>query len=752
MKLLRSSKNKRVAIQVANKFEYFGKYILLEKLATGGMAEVFLARAPSAGGIGKFVAIKRILPQFADSPEFIDMFKDEAKIAINLNHSNIVSIHEFGVENEQFFLVMDYVEGRNLRQILNKMKKSGASFSIDQVIYMTKEIAAGLDHAHRCLDGTTGKPLNITHRDMSPQNVMVSFEGELKIVDFGIAKAESQIETTRAGTLKGKFGYMSPEQAEGHQVDLRTDIFSLGIVLWELLANDRLFISNNEINTLRKIRDCQIPSLRKLNPNIHSELERIATKALTKDRNLRYQTAAALHRDLNRFLNRQYPDFSPHDFAVSIKSLFSDEILSNRQRLIEYSKIPFKSLHEDNTENPMDKTIVTNSNYTQTNSYITESQDSNSHQEDNSPPVTQSQVSLTIDKPTSQDTITHSHQITPSIPPQGLNLNNPPAQNSDSSKTGSGTSSESSKQGFGVVISEAMLKGPSNAEPQTYIETEEPTDPIYQNKNTSITKSNYSTLYTPPPAARNSSSSLLSAMTFVIGFMTVYLFLAKHYTDALMPLIQVSTPILGPIYSHLGISGAVDKSSQSRQAPVVEDLPELQSSTTTPPSPSSQTEPSLYQQTNLIISSTPSGAEIYINGHNSGSVTPSRIQIPSTGVFDLVLKRTGYIDYEKKQIRASEIGSRLVATLQQARIGYLDIDARPPAHVRIYINGQRLQEGRLPISKYAVPADTDIVIRAENPINQSFDEQTIRVQRNQRSRVLLQLRPQQSERSPSHSQ
>src|SRR3954468_25031563 len=303
------------------------------------MAEVFLARGTGAGGIGKFFAIKRILPQYADSPEFIEMFKDEAKIAINLNHSNIVSIHEFGVEKGQFFLVMDYVEGRNLRQILNKMKKSGLQFSIDQIVFIIKEVAGGLDHAHRCIDGTTGKPLNITHRDMSPQNVMVSFEGEVKIVDFGIAKAETQIDTTRAGTLKGKFGYMSPEQAEGQPVDLRTDIFSLGILLWELLANDRLFVANNEINTLRKIRDCQIPSLRKINPNIHTELERIVQKALARDRNLRYQTGAALHRDLNRFLNRQYPDFSPQDFSVFIKSVFADEILQLRKRLVEYSKI-----------------------------------------------------------------------------------------------------------------------------------------------------------------------------------------------------------------------------------------------------------------------------------------------------------------------------------------------------------------------------------------------------------------------------
>jgi serine/threonine-protein kinase len=167
-----------------------------------------------------------------------------------------VRVLDFGEEQGTPYLVMEYVEGQNLRQILNHLKKENKDFSIDQVIYIVKQVAAGLDHAHRCIDPNTGRPLNITHRDMSPQNIMVSFEGETKIIDFGIAKAENQLEVTKAGTLKGKFGYMSPEQADGHPIDLRTDIFSLGIVLWELLANDRLFTSSSEAAILRKIREC----------------------------------------------------------------------------------------------------------------------------------------------------------------------------------------------------------------------------------------------------------------------------------------------------------------------------------------------------------------------------------------------------------------------------------------------------------------------------------------------------------------
>ncbi|MGZ3774586.1 MAG: protein kinase domain-containing protein [Pseudobdellovibrionaceae bacterium] len=334
--------------------ETFGKYILLERLAAGGMAEVYLSKSTGAIGVNKFVAIKRILPQYSDHQEFIEMFKEEAKIAVNLNHSNVVSIYDFGVEKNQFFLVMEYVEGRNLRQVLNELKKANTQFTIEQIAYIVKEIAAGLDHAHRCIDGTTGRPLNIVHRDMSPQNIMVSFEGEVKIIDFGIAKAETQMEATKTGTLKGKYGYMSPEQADGQSIDPRTDIFSLGIVLWELLANDRLFTSNSEAAILRKIRECQIPAIRKINPSVPPELEVILNKALAKDKGLRYQTAAALHRDLNRFLNTQYPEFSPHDFSIFMKNTFSAAFLEQRRKLVEFSKIQINTAE--------DKTVVTEAN------------------------------------------------------------------------------------------------------------------------------------------------------------------------------------------------------------------------------------------------------------------------------------------------------------------------------------------------------------------------------------------------------
>lgn len=345
---------------MSNSYEQFGKYLLLEKVAAGGMAEIYLAKSAAANGLNKFVAIKRILPQFTNNEDFVSMFKEEAKVCINLNHSNVVSIYDFGIEASQFFLVMDYVEGRNLRQIINELKKTNKSFSIDQALYLVKEAAAGLDHAHRCVDSTNGKPLNITHRDMSPQNVMVSFEGEVKVIDFGIAKAETEAEDTKAGTLKGKFSYMSPEQAEGQPIDPRTDVFALGIVLWELLANDRLFTGSNEAAILRKVRDCQVPPIRKINPTVPQELERIVMKALAKDKNVRYQTAANFHRDLNRFLNTQYPDFSPQDFSAFVKESFKVAYQEAREKLVTYANVAMQTRHSPLI--PKVDTAITNVN------------------------------------------------------------------------------------------------------------------------------------------------------------------------------------------------------------------------------------------------------------------------------------------------------------------------------------------------------------------------------------------------------
>jgi len=315
----------------------FGKFKLLKQIARGGMAEIFLGCSGSVESSHKFVVIKRILLSHSHNKEFNRMFQNEGKIAVNLGHSNIGSIYEFGMENNQYFICMEYISGRNVRQLVKKLKSQKQKLSAAVCAYIIKYACNGLDYAHNCTDNVTGQPLNIIHRDISPQNIMVSFSGDVKIIDFGIAKIDDS-EATRAGVLKGKFEYMSPEQARGKSLDRQTDIFSLGNVLWELLAGKKLFTGSNEIQLLKKIRDCRIPDLKKLNSNVPNRLVDIVKKALSANKNLRYKTAVEMGNDISIFLNKTYPDFTHSNFSTFIKELYVEEILEERQNLKIYSQ------------------------------------------------------------------------------------------------------------------------------------------------------------------------------------------------------------------------------------------------------------------------------------------------------------------------------------------------------------------------------------------------------------------------------
>lgn len=731
---------------VSAQYENFGKYVLLEKLATGGMAEVFLARGTGAGGIGKFFAIKRILPQYADSPEFIEMFKDEAKIAINLNHSNIVSIHEFGVEKGHFFLVMDYVEGRNLRQILNKMKKSGLQFSVEQIVYIIKEVAGGLDHAHRCIDGSTGKPLNITHRDMSPQNVMVSFEGEVKIVDFGIAKAESQIETTRAGTLKGKFGYMSPEQAEGQAVDLRTDIFSLGIVMWELLAHDRLFVANNEINTLRKIRDCQIPSLRKINPNIHTELERISQKSLARDRNLRYQTGAALHRDLNRFLNRQYPDFSAQDFSVFIKSVFADEILSLRKRLVEYAKvnlsidlvIPKKERELDDRTSLLE--TGTSSLVISDNTTTRARSSSLINVTDSDLIATKQTESLEISEATRTDMI--EPQTTGSAgrkKPTGLLDDTALAAEMTHSRDNVGRIKMTPPD---PTQNQTTVVDPRNSQ-QTLMNNSVPTIETEDYGATTVR-----TTVRGPRGERNSDRSrqatsaaparLATLLVFCLLCVSVYSYLVKYFTTMMCDVITTTHSVAAPLHNALG----VEPCGRQVASPAIQ----------TPPPQPGRTPLDEYlvdSPTALVVSSNPSGAEIWLGGRSTGMVTPSKVEVPSEATFTIELRKRGYQSYKRLEVTREALGPKIDATLQKMNVGYVDVEIFPPQEAILYVNGRQINMQRTQAKDIVVPANTKIKIRAESKVTNSFEEVTLSVPLDRKRSI--KLNPRKNTRIPTGS-
>ena len=278
----------------------FGKYLLLERIAVGGMAEVFVAKAFGVEGFERLLAIKKILPTMGEDAEFISMFVDEARIAVQLSHANIVQVLELGKHDENLYISMEYISGRDLRQLIDRFRKRQQPMPIPQACLIVAEVCEALAYAHRKRDAA-GRPLGIVHRDVSPQNVLVSFEGEVKLIDFGIAKAESRLQKTQAGILKGKFSYMSPEQVKGQPIDGRSDVFACGILLWELICGDKLFTGDSDFAVLEKVRNGIVPAPRTMTRTCPEGLEKVILKALATDPNQRYQSASELHDDLMRF-------------------------------------------------------------------------------------------------------------------------------------------------------------------------------------------------------------------------------------------------------------------------------------------------------------------------------------------------------------------------------------------------------------------------------------------------------------------
>jgi serine/threonine protein kinase len=305
-----------------NKPTPFGKYYLLERINVGGMAEVFKAKVMGVEGFERIVALKRILPHIAEDEEFITMFIDEAKIAVQLQHANIAQIFDLGKVDDAYFIALEYVQGRDLRGIFDDLRKKHQTMPLPQVCYVIMQVCEGLDYAHNKRDAQ-GRALNLVHRDVSPQNVLIGYEGEVKLIDFGIAKAAGKASKTQAGILKGKFGYMSPEQVRGLSIDRRSDIFAVGIILYEMLTGERLFVGESDFSTLEKVRNVEVVPPSSFNSQIPEQLEHIVLKALAKDLEDRYQNALDLHDDLQAFLYSVGQFSSRKDLSVWMKRTFS---------------------------------------------------------------------------------------------------------------------------------------------------------------------------------------------------------------------------------------------------------------------------------------------------------------------------------------------------------------------------------------------------------------------------------------------
>ncbi len=316
----------------------FGKYYLLERINVGGMAEVFRAKAFGVEGFERLVAVKRILPNIAEDKEFIRMFIEEAKLAVQLNHANIAQIFDLGVVDGSYYIALEHVHGRDLRGIFDRCRAAGEAMPVAQACFVVMKVCEGLDYAHNKRD-QAGRELSLVHRDVSPQNVLVSFEGEVKLIDFGIAKAAGKGSKTQAGILKGKFGYMSPEQVRGLPIDRRSDVFSCGIVLYELLTGERLFVGESDFSTLEKVRNVEILPPSTYNRKIPDELERIVLKALAKDTEDRYQNAIDLHDELQAFVYTAGEFYSRKDLAGWMKKTFGKEIEDETAKLESYRQL-----------------------------------------------------------------------------------------------------------------------------------------------------------------------------------------------------------------------------------------------------------------------------------------------------------------------------------------------------------------------------------------------------------------------------
>jgi len=312
----------------------FGKYTLLRRLAAGGMAEIFLALQRSAGGFEKLIVIKRILPSMNQDKAFIDMLLHEARVAASMSHPNIVQTFDVGQVDGTYFIAMEHIHGEDIRSIVRAMRKKNLSeFPLEHAVAITTGMCAGLAYAHERRD-LDGRLLNIVHRDISPQNIVVTFSGDVKIVDFGVAKSSSQSgEDTKDGQLKGKVPYMSPEQAAGGNIDWRSDIFAVGVLLFELATGKRLFKGASEFETLKLICDKDYPRPSEVKPGFPPALDRIIMKALEKDRDKRYQSAREMQSDIEAFVREERIPVSQISLTQWMQSLFEDKLAQQKEAL-----------------------------------------------------------------------------------------------------------------------------------------------------------------------------------------------------------------------------------------------------------------------------------------------------------------------------------------------------------------------------------------------------------------------------------
>jgi serine/threonine-protein kinase len=304
--------------------QWFGPYRLLYRVSTGGMAEIFRGIYQAPDGHTRDVAIKRILPYYTSDPEFIDMLIDEAKIAGQLDHPNIARVYEFGVVDESYFLAMEFVDGCDLRSIMRRCRERDVDLPVEYAVYCVEQALRGLHCAHDQMDDE-GRPMEIIHRDFSPSNILVGYDGQVRLIDFGIAKARRNRSKTRAGIIKGKVKYMSPEQTWGKRLDRRSDVFAAGVVLYELVTGNPPFHAPDDVALMEAIRAQEPDPPSRQNPRVDQEFDGLLRRALAKDRESRFATAAEFADALAAHRRRRFPRFDVKHLGAFLARIFARE-------------------------------------------------------------------------------------------------------------------------------------------------------------------------------------------------------------------------------------------------------------------------------------------------------------------------------------------------------------------------------------------------------------------------------------------
>ena len=300
-----------------------GRYRILSELGRGGMSNVYLAVARGPGGVNKLVVLKALLPDLSTEPYALAMFLDEARLAAQLNHPNVVQTYEVGTESDRHVIVMEYLEGQSLSATVRRAEQLGAPLSLGLHLRVVISVLEGLHYAHE-LKAYDGAPLLLVHRDISPQNVFVTYDGQVKVLDFGIAKATSSSTHTATGVVKGKIAYMAPEQIIGDAVDRRADVYSVGCMLWGAACGRKLWKDIPDVHIMRRVINGDVPTPQSVSPGCDDELNRIVMKALANDPNQRYQTALELQQDLEQYVDRHPPIVKQKDIARYVSESFAE--------------------------------------------------------------------------------------------------------------------------------------------------------------------------------------------------------------------------------------------------------------------------------------------------------------------------------------------------------------------------------------------------------------------------------------------